>query len=215
MVRRGYETRMRTASFTSSRRAFVSGSLAAATLAALDDAQQAAVVEVVRRELLTPFGLLPLALVGRTAGEVDQQRTPQHQRPAGLVPRLRLHQHAADIGVDDDRVGARIGLALILAGALVSKGTIRTALSFAPLQVVGMMCFSIYIWHLPILGFFVPVWGRGIWSLQELVVRFCAFIATTGIISIWSYRFVEFRSTDNWRSLFLIRERSRIVEISN
>ena len=54
---------------------------------------------------------LPFGLVGRAAHQVDLKRAPQHQRAAGLVPGARFHQHSANVGVDDDRVGLGTGLA--------------------------------------------------------------------------------------------------------
>jgi hypothetical protein len=57
-------------------------------------------------------GGLALFLGRGLAADVDLERTPQHQRTRTFVIGARLHQHAADIGVDDDRIGAGIGLAL-------------------------------------------------------------------------------------------------------
>ena len=51
-------------------------------------------------------GLGALRLIGRAADEVDEQGTPQHQRPARFIPGPRFHQHPANVGMDDDRIGA-------------------------------------------------------------------------------------------------------------
>jgi peptidoglycan/LPS O-acetylase OafA/YrhL len=104
-----------------------------------------------------------------------------------------------------------LGFVLVLAGALVSTGSIKAALSFAPLQVIGMMCYSLYIWHWPIMHLFFPYWGRSIWGFPEFAARLGAFAVLTVAITILSYRFIEFRSTEDWRSLFLIRERPRTI----
>ena len=45
------------------------------------------------------------------AAEVDLQRTPQDQRARGLVERLALHQHPANVGVDEQGVGLGVGIA--------------------------------------------------------------------------------------------------------
>ena len=70
---------------------------------ALDDRRQQAEQVV---------GLGRSASSGERRTKVDQQRAPQHQRPPGLVPGLRLHQHPANVGMDDDRVRLGAGLAI-------------------------------------------------------------------------------------------------------
>ena len=52
-----------------------------------------------------------LFLARRFAAEVDLERTPQDQRPRGLIERFPLHQHPADVGVDEQSVGLGVGIA--------------------------------------------------------------------------------------------------------
>ena len=56
--------------------------------------------------------LLALRFVRRAAHEIDLQRTPQHKRAPALVPGARFHQHPANVGMDDDRIGLRRRVAL-------------------------------------------------------------------------------------------------------
>ncbi len=63
---------------------------------ALDDRRHQAEVVV---------GRLAVLLVARAVGDVGLDRRPQDQRAAGLVEGPHGHQLAADVGVDDDRVG--------------------------------------------------------------------------------------------------------------
>src|SRR5262249_35692461 len=47
------------------------------------------------------------------------------------------------------------GLFLVTIAALM-PGRLTAALSWRPLQVLGMMCYSLYIWHWPILHWLIP-----------------------------------------------------------
>jgi hypothetical protein len=58
-------------------------------------------------------GGLALLLGLGLAADVDLERAPQDERAGGLVERLHLHQHPADVGMDDDRVSLGVGIALV------------------------------------------------------------------------------------------------------
>ena len=54
------------------------------------------------------FGLLAHLLIGRHQQEIAIDRGPERKRPRRFVERLGVHQHAADVGVDDDRIGRAV-----------------------------------------------------------------------------------------------------------
>lgn len=62
-------------------------------------------------------------------------------------------------------------------------------LSLRPLQLAGMMCFSLYVWHFPIIVMVAPV--------QGLAVA----VALTVALSALTYRYVEFGRARNWREV--------------
>jgi peptidoglycan/LPS O-acetylase OafA/YrhL len=83
-----------------------------------------------------------------------------------------------------------LGFVSVLACAL-TKVEGRSVLAFAPLQVIGMMCYSLYIWHAPVLQTVQPLAG-GVIALLLVVV-----------LAAFSYRYIEFRRVADWRALFL------------
>ena len=94
------------------------------------------------------------------------------------------------------------GLSLIVCAALVPGKSLASVLSFAPLQVLGMMCYSLYIWHAPLLARLMPDRpGMGDGAFAAGVVLFAIL---TFAIAAFTYRFVEFRKVRDWRSLFLL-----------
>jgi peptidoglycan/LPS O-acetylase OafA/YrhL len=84
------------------------------------------------------------------------------------------------------------GFCAILLAALAPEGRLARGLAFAPLQVAGMMCYSIYIWHAPILERVGPVAGVG------------AGLAIVAAVAALTYRYVEFAQVRAWRRLFLL-----------
>ncbi|WP_081061810.1 acyltransferase family protein [Burkholderia territorii] len=90
-----------------------------------------------------------------------------------------------------------IALALFVVTALSHGSLFARLLRSRLLQVLGMGCYSVYLWHLPILrALQIDVGGAG-------AVRIACFIGATVFLSAMTYRFVEFRSVDSWRQLFL------------
>ncbi|MDE2583557.1 MAG: acyltransferase [Rhodospirillales bacterium] len=83
------------------------------------------------------------------------------------------------------------GLCCVLLGALAREGSGRSVLAFAPLQVIGMMCYSIYIWHAPVMSAVVPIAG----DVPALLL--------TLAVAAFTYRYIEFRKEPDWRTLFL------------
>jgi peptidoglycan/LPS O-acetylase OafA/YrhL len=104
---------------------------------------------------------------------------------------------------------ADVGFVLLLLG-LLSRGS--QVMSFAPLQVVGMMCYSLYVWHGILLHKFFPDILSNPYATLHL--RYAAYIAVLFGLAAITYRFVEFRRVDDWRSLFLLhRDAQRRVAV--
>jgi peptidoglycan/LPS O-acetylase OafA/YrhL len=94
------------------------------------------------------------------------------------------------------------GFAAVIVAALAPGSRVEAALSLAPLQVLGMMCYSLYIWHWPVLMALAP--DRGAMSWPAFAAASAAFLALTLAIAAVTYRFVEFRHVRDWRHLFLL-----------
>ncbi len=89
------------------------------------------------------------------------------------------------------------GLACVVYGSLsLPAGWLRRALTFGPLQVAGMMCFSIYVWHDLVLRRWFGV-SRDL-SIESVV----AVIAIALLWSAVTYRYIEFGHVRDGRSLF-------------
>ena len=54
--------------------------------------------------------LLADGLIGAAMGQVAMQGGPEQEGAAGLDDRLGVHQHAAHVGMDDDRIGRAVGI---------------------------------------------------------------------------------------------------------
>jgi len=94
------------------------------------------------------------------------------------------------------------GLIAIVIGALAPDGRLGAMLAWRPLQVMGMMCYSLYLWHWPLLQWLAP--DRGAMPLPHLVASLAGFLAVTFAVSALTYRFVEFGRIRDWRGLFLL-----------
>ncbi len=91
--------------------------------------------------------------------------------------------------------------ALVLA-ALVPGTRLAAALSWRPLQVLGMMCYSVYIWHWPLLGWVMP--DRAALPAAEFAAALVSYLLLTAALAALSYRFIEFARVRAWRPLFLL-----------
>ncbi len=86
-----------------------------------------------------------------------------------------------------------IGFFFVILRLLYSTGWfVRTFVASVPLQLIGMMSYSLYVWHSLIIGSF-----RSADSLWLLTVS----MLLLGALSLLTYRFVEFRSVADWREL--------------
>lgn len=91
-------------------------------------------------------------------------------------------------------------LVIVVASALaLPQGLVHGALTTLPLQLVGAMCFSIYVWHIPMMRQIasgIPFSG----PLDAVVFTLGSLVVILGF-SILSYRFIEFPERP-WRALF-------------
>ncbi len=76
--------------------------------------------------------------------------------------------------------------ALVVGLAFAERNVLRALLTWGPLQLAGMMCYSLYLWHIP-LGEALPVTpGRGLqWH--------AAYLALLLLLSALSYRYIGIR----------------------
>ncbi len=72
------------------------------------------------------------------------------------------------------------------------KGWAATFLQNYPLQLLGMMCYSIYIWHAMMLDMA---------GYAEDWVSLARYVLLTLVVSAVSYRYIEFARTRDWREL--------------
>ncbi len=94
------------------------------------------------------------------------------------------------------------GLAAVVVAALVPHTRLAAALSWRPLQFIGVMCYGLYIWHLPLLNALAP--DRAAMSALALAGVIAAFLGLSLVVAALSYRFIEFPRTHDWRRLFLL-----------
>ena len=86
-----------------------------------------------------------------------------------------------------------IGFALFVYGILLTKlKAVRILFTNWPIQMIGMMCYSLYLWH-----------GPSLYPLQPSlsIYRFVRFIFLTFSISFLSYRYIEFGFVKDIRML--------------
>ena len=98
----------------------------------------------------------------------------------------------------------QLGLVLLVAGLLAAPDA-WSALPFTnrPIQVMGMMCYSLYLWHVPLR---TPIFHALYAPMDHLAVTLPVYAALVAAIAGLSYRYIEFGRTADWRSLFLVRQ---------
>jgi len=89
-----------------------------------------------------------------------------------------------------------VGLLLFATRVVTAFKGVSSALEFRPLQMLGLMCYSIYVWH----GIILKQVGH---STDALFLGSYAVIVL--FISFLTYRFVEFGSEGDWRKLLPLR----------
>jgi peptidoglycan/LPS O-acetylase OafA/YrhL len=94
-----------------------------------------------------------------------------------------------------------LGFALMIAGLLsLERGLLRAIFANRPIQVLGMMCFSLYVWHEPLLR---HVFEGDAAPLGDLARTLPLYLFLLLAVAALSYRFIEFGRSANWRALFL------------
>jgi peptidoglycan/LPS O-acetylase OafA/YrhL len=94
------------------------------------------------------------------------------------------------------------GLFLVVAGLLAAPGS-WSALPFTnrPIQLLGMMCYSLYLWHVPLR---TPVFHALYAPLAHLAITLPVYVAMVAALAALSYRYIEFGRVTDWRSLFML-----------
>jgi len=95
-----------------------------------------------------------------------------------------------------------LGLSLVVAALLaLPSGLLRGLFANRPIQLLGMMCFSIYVWHEPLLR---HVFRDNVAPLDGLARTLPVYLTLLAAIAALSYRFIEFGRVADWRGLFLL-----------
>ncbi len=85
----------------------------------------------------------------------------------------------------------QLGAALMILGALSGRGPLAWVLNFWPLQVLGIMTYSLYLWHLPVMQS-VSQAGASLWWAGALLL----------VLTPLSHRFIEFYFDRDLRRIF-------------
>jgi peptidoglycan/LPS O-acetylase OafA/YrhL len=86
-------------------------------------------------------------------------------------------------------------LALVVSLLFMERGFLRWLFANRMIQVIGMMCYSLYVWH--------GVVMQSIWSgLPQLGLRLLVYVFMLFLISGLTYRFIEFGRVQDARKLF-------------
>lgn len=97
--------------------------------------------------------------------------------------------------------GVSIGLFLCIDSLLYRAHTwLRAFLESWLLQMIGLMCYSMYVWHLMIFDAMQPM---------ESALRFMTYLVVVGVVSWLSYAHIEFRSVRDIRMLFPVKGSGR------
>jgi peptidoglycan/LPS O-acetylase OafA/YrhL len=89
-----------------------------------------------------------------------------------------------------------LDLGIFLVAGWLARGPslVRRVLENRPLQLLGMMCYSIYLWHGIVLLRFEPSFRLG-------ALPYLAYLGVVLLLSAATYRYVEFRQVSDWREL--------------
>jgi peptidoglycan/LPS O-acetylase OafA/YrhL len=91
-----------------------------------------------------------------------------------------------------------LSYALLLLGVLLGAGIVRRFFSLFPLRFIGIISYSLYLWHLPILSLFVLTFS----SYKQFVLSSSAFLLLfcTGSYYFIERPFIRFRRAAHSRS---------------
>ncbi len=90
------------------------------------------------------------------------------------------------------------GFSVWICHSLVASNFFTSFLSSKFMQLIGAMCFSIYSWH----ELFI---GRISTGYLYDIPDFLAYLLLVFLTSSFTYRFIEFRKEENWKSLFFLK----------
>ncbi len=84
------------------------------------------------------------------------------------------------------------GLFLMIGHLLTRKSLLTRLLTWSPLQMIGLMCYSLYVWHL-----------MAMYSLKAKadMFHFLQYVFLVSCLSWFSYRYVENGHVHDWRKL--------------
>jgi peptidoglycan/LPS O-acetylase OafA/YrhL len=93
-----------------------------------------------------------------------------------------------------------LDLGIFLVAGWLARGPslVRRVLENRPLQLLGMMCYSVYLWHGIVLLRFEP-------SFRQGALPYLAYLGVVLLLSAATYRYVEFRQVSDWRELLPAR----------
>lgn len=95
------------------------------------------------------------------------------------------------------------GFSLVLLAVLCGAWSANRLFEGWAIQVVGCMCYSIYAWHSIIMAEMIPPDTSSLYDTLRLSFPY---LAITILLSVLSYRFIEYGHQGDWRSLFLLRK---------
>lgn len=87
-----------------------------------------------------------------------------------------------------------VGILLCVLHLLLEPRRLASWLQANPLQLLGVMCYSIYLWHGIVLQKFSPSYHQG-------AVQYLAYLAVVFGLSFLTYRYIEFGNVKTWRAL--------------
>lgn len=130
---------------------------------------------------------LPMILAGGVAVTVacamGEMRTEYKILPPYVAPFMNNFLH--------------VGFFAISLGIMRTRGAIYKFCTAYPFQILGMMCYSIYLWHLIMMEPLTAGWVRHPLRLLNYAAWLMAFCAL-------SYRYIEFGQVKDWKKLFTV-----------
>lgn len=94
----------------------------------------------------------------------------------------------------------QVGFMSLVVMALKEHSLFNKIFSLWPLQVTGMMCFSLYIWHyLLVSRFQLPV---------PFVINYIGYLMGTYSLAAFTYRYIEFGHVRDYKKLFLLTHKN-------
>jgi peptidoglycan/LPS O-acetylase OafA/YrhL len=91
----------------------------------------------------------------------------------------------------------QIGFACLILLAL-RQGVFYRLFSIYPMQLLGLMCYSLYLWHFPL--------SSAIRLPLPYGFNYVFYLLLTFTLSAFTYRYIEFRHENDWKKLFLIKK---------